>query len=206
MTTLYGRANAWNVRKVMFLIEDIGLRLERLDYGRGFTPTSTPDFLAMNPNGMVPVLKDGGTVIWESHTILRYLASKYAPDSYYPRAFDERARVDQWMDWQLAHIPQAILPLFFQHVLKSVSHDEQTLQNSEEACAKLFTILDSQLAKTGAFATGPDLTIADCALGVSVHRWLGMPIKRPCLNHVSRYYAALSERPSFQKAVNIGTP
>ncbi len=206
MITLYGRANAWNVRKVLFFIEEIGLPYERLDYGRGFAATNTPEFLAMNPMGMVPVLKDGPVTLWESHSILRYLASKYADERYYPRDLDKRAVVDQWLDWKLANVAPALRALFFHHFLKMPGFTEKELADSEAECAKLFTVLNGQLEKTGAFVTGPDMTVADCAVGMGVHRWLNLPLDRPVLPHVERYYRDLSERPAYQSTVLIGIP
>jgi glutathione S-transferase len=206
MITLYGRASAWNVRKVLFFTGEIGLPVERLDYGRGTTPTNTPDFLAMNPNAMVPVLKDDGLTAWESHTILRYLAAKYADESFYPKALERRALVDQWLDWKLGHISPPVRLLFFFHYLKSLIYGEKEAQAAEAESAKFFTILDGQLARTGAFVTGPDLTIADCALGMGVHRWLSLPLNHPKLDNVQRYYRELSERPAFRDSVLIGMP
>lgn len=206
MTTLYGRANAWNVRKVMFLAEEIGLELNRLDYGRGYTPTDTAEFLSLNPMGLVPVLKDGPTVLAESHTILRYLAAKYAAPSYYPSALDQRGVVDQWLDWKLGHVSPPVRLLFFHHYLKTPGISEDTVSEAEEESAKLFTVLDGQLARTGAYVAGEDLTIADCAVGMAVHRWLNLPLRRPELAHVQRYYGQLSGRPAFQKTILTGMP
>lgn len=205
MTTLYGRKDAWNVRKVLFLTEEIGLKVNRLDYGRGFAPTNTPEFLELNPNGMVPVLKDGPVTLWESHSILRYIAAKYAGETYYPRELDRRAMVDQWLDWKLGHISSPVRTLFFHHFLKAPGL-EPAAATAEADCNNLFTILDGQLAKTGAFVAGPDLTIADCALGMAVHRWLGLPLNRPALPQIDRYYKTLSERPAFQETILIGMP
>jgi glutathione S-transferase len=206
MITIYGRLTAWNVRKVLFFLEDVGIPYERLDYGRGFSPTNTPEFLALNPNAMVPVLVDGGTVIWESHTILRYLAAKNGPESYYPSALDRRAFADQWLDWKIAHVSPAMRPLFFRHFLKMGEFTDREVEEAEAECARLFTILDGQLGKTGAYVAGHDITIADSAIGMAVHRWLSLPLKRPALTHVDRYYEMLSRLPSYEKTVKIGMP
>jgi glutathione S-transferase len=197
---------AWNVRKVLFFLEDVGIPYERLDYGRGFSPTNTPEFLALNPNALVPVLADGSTVIWESHTILRYLAAKNGPESYYPSNLEHRAQADQWLDWKIAHISPALRPLFFRHFLKMGEFTDREVQEGETECAKLFTILNGQLGKTGAYVTGPDITIADSAIGMAVHRWLNLPLHRPALPHVERYYATLSRLPSYEKTIRIGMP
>jgi glutathione S-transferase len=206
MIKIYGRMSSWNVRKVLFLLEDIGLPYERLDYGRGFVPTNTPEFLALNPNAKIPVLADGGTVIWESHTILRYLAAKYGPESYYPLNLERRAMADQWLDWKIAHVSSAIGPLFFRHFLKMGEFTDREVEDAEANCAKLFPILDGQLGKTGAYVTGSDITIADSAIGMAVHRWLNLPLRRPAVPNIDRYYETLSRLPSYEKTVRIGMP
>lgn len=206
MIKIYGRANAWNVRKVTFLAEEINIPYERLDYGRGFQSTNTPEFLAMNPNGKVPVLADGDVVIWESHTILRYLAAKFGSDPLYPHDLAKRATLDQWLDWKISHVSPAILPLFFRHFLRMGDHTDHEVEAAEAECAKLFRVLDGQLAATGAYVAGADFTIADCAIGMAAHRWLNLPIKRPETPNIDRYYAELSRKPSFQKTVLIGMP
>jgi glutathione S-transferase len=206
MITIYGRATSWNVRKVLFFLEDVGLAYERLDYGRGFSPTNTPEFLALNPNGLVPVLADGDAVIWESHAILRYLAAKNGPESYYPSNLVHRAIADQWLDWKLAHVSPAMKPLFYRYFLKMGEFTGREMQEAEADCVKLFTILDGQLAKTGAYVAGPDITIADSAIGMAVHRWLNLPLTRPDLPNVARYYETLSRLPSYDKTVRIGMP
>jgi glutathione S-transferase len=206
MIKVYGRPTAWNVRKVLFFLEDTGLPYERIDYGRGFKPTNTPEFLALNPNGMVPVLVDGDAVIWESHTVLRYLAAKNGPASYYPAELRQRAAVDQWLDWKIAHISPAIRPLFFRHFLKMGEFTDREVAEGEAECAKLFTILDAQLGKTGGYVAAPNITIADSSLGMAVHRWLNLPLKRPDLPHIARYYETLSRMPAYEKTIRIGMP
>ncbi len=206
MITIYGRATAWNVRKVLFFLEDVGLPYERLDYGRGFSPTNTPEFLALNPNAMVPVLADGDVVIWESHAILRYLAAKYGPDSYFPANLARRAIVDQWLDWKIAQVSPALRPLFLRYFLKMGEFTGREVQEAETECAKLFTILNGQLAKTGAYAAGSNITIADSSIGMAVHRWLTLPLNRPSLPQIDRYYETLSRLPSYEKTIRIGMP
>jgi glutathione S-transferase len=206
MITLYGRPTAWNVRKVLFLLEDIGLPYERLDYGRGYQPTNTPEFLALNPNGLVPVVVDGDVVIWESHTVLRYVAARYGPPEYYPSEIRVRSSVDQWLDWKIAHISPAMRPLFFRHFLKMGEFTDREVAEGEAECAKLFTVLDGQLAKTGAYVAGSEITIADSAIGMAVHRWLNLPLQRRDVPHVERYYERLSRLPSYEKTIRIGMP
>jgi glutathione S-transferase len=190
----------------LFFLEEVGLPYERLDFGRGYTSTSTPEFLALNPNAMVPVLVDGDVTLSESHTILRYLAAKYGPASYYPTDLAQRAKVDQWLDWKLSNIPEPIRPLFFRHFLKMGEFTDHEVAKAEAECVKFFTILDQHLEKTGAYVAGPNLTIADCAVGMAAHRWLNLPLDRPELPSLARYYRTLSERPAYQKTILIGMP
>ncbi len=137
---------------------------------------------------------------------MRYIGAKYAPETYYPKDIEARARVDQWLDWKSAQIAPPMRPLFFTHVLNSTDFTPQQMAEAEADWAKYFTVLDGQLAKTGAFVTGPNMTIADAALGMAVHRFLNLPITRPDTPHVVQYYKMLSERPSYQKTVLIGLP
>ena len=76
MIQLLGRATSGNVQKVIFMLEELRLPYERKDYGKQFDNTTTPEYAALNPMKKVPTLVDGDTVVWQSNTILRYLANK----------------------------------------------------------------------------------------------------------------------------------
>src|SRR3712207_7572612 len=93
---ILGRANSFNVRKVLWLCDELGLPFVREDWGRGFTPTSRPEFLRLNPTAQVPVVLDGGLVLRESHAILRYLCLKHGTEALYPSPPEQRVRVEQW--------------------------------------------------------------------------------------------------------------
>jgi len=203
---IYGRPTAWNVRKVLFFLEDAGIPYRRVDFGREFRPTNTAEFLEWNPNGLVPVLRDEAFTLWESHAMLRYLAAKYGPEGYYPTDLAKRALVDQWLDWKLGHVSPALRVLFFRHFLKMGEFTDREVSEREAETNRLFAILDAQLAKTGAYVAGAEITIADSALGMAVHRWLNLPIRRPEFAEVARYYERLKKLPSFEKTVCIGIP
>lgn len=202
MITVYGRANSSNVRKVLWLLDELGVTFDRLDYGRGYQSTRTPEFLALNPNGLVPTIVDGDTVIWESHAILRYLAARYGPDSWYPAELGRRAIVEQWLDWQIAHVQGPMRDLFFGlHLDAAPENAPERIAKAAETTNQLFGILDQQLQKTGAYVAGAEPTIADCALGMMVHRWYALDVPRADLNAIKRYHDLLSTRPAFQKAI-----
>ena len=99
MLKVWGRATSSNVQKVMWLVGELELPHERVDVGGAFGGNDTPEFLAMNPNGLVPTVEDAGVVLWESHAIVRYLALKHAKGTICPDDLGARAMADRWMDW-----------------------------------------------------------------------------------------------------------
>ncbi len=203
MFTIYGRTNSSNVRKVLWLCGEIGRTdYTRLDYGRGFAPLDTPDYRALNPNLLVPTLVDGDVVVWESNAILRYLAAKFGPPEIYPPAPAARACVEQWLDWQLTTAVPGLRTLFFGlHIEDPVCAEPQTLETAQTEATQAMGILDARLAETEAFVAGDALTIADCALGVFVHRWfaLPLPLERAEFPALAAYYERLKQRPPFQE-------
>lgn len=196
MITIYGRANSSNVRKVLWLAEELGLGIDRRDYGRGHAPTDTPEFKALNPNAKVPVMDEDGFILWESHAILRYLAAKYGPE-WYPADLRARAIVDQWMDWLVIELQEPVRRIFFALHVKPGSDPEGMPQHEAES-ARACSVLDAQLQKTGAYVAGAQPTIADCAIGMMVHRWYYFDIQRPSLPALEAYYERLKARPAFQ--------
>ena len=201
MFTIYGRTNSSNVRKVLWLCAELGLDdYERLDYGRGFAPCDTPEYRKLNPNMLVPTLVDGDLVVWESNAILRYLAAKYGADEIYPAGLANRAIVEQWLEWQTTTSNIGIRDLFFALTLKRPAYMDHDVQaKSLVLASEAMRLLDAQLAATGAFVTGAALTIADCALGMFVHRWFVLPIERQEFPALAAYYERLKDRAPFQE-------
>jgi glutathione S-transferase len=196
---ILGRASSINVRKVLWTCAEIGLPFEREDWGIGFQPTSDPTFTALNPNALVPVVRDGDFVLWESNTICRWLASEQQRDDLLPRAPRDRALVERWMDWQATELNSAWRYAFYALVRNSAQHqDAKEIEASVAQWNRTMRLLDAQLKSTGAFAAGPRFTLADIVLGVSTHRWLSTPIERPTLPHVAAHHKRLCERPGFQ--------
>src|SRR5262249_24934777 len=111
MLKIWGRANSSNVQKVLWTCEEIGIAFERIDAGGAFGKTKEAAYLALNPNGLVPTIEDGKTVLWESNTIMRYLATTRGATRLYPTDPVERAFVERWMDWQLASLGPPMTPL-----------------------------------------------------------------------------------------------
>lgn len=202
MFTIYGRTNSSNVRKVLWLCEELGQTdFERHDYGRDFKPCSSPEYVALNPNKVVPTLVDGDLVLWESNTQLRYLSTKFDRKDLYPDDMVARAKVDMWLDWQLSTSLVGLRVLFQGlHVKDAAFTDPAGLEKALAHAKNTYSgILNDHLTKGSDYLAGDDLTIADCSLGMYVHRWFSLPIDRPDAPALSAYYERLKERAPYQK-------
>ncbi len=207
MLKILGKASSINVRKVLWVCAELKIAFEREDWGSGFRPTDTPEFLALNPNALVPVIRDGDFVLWESNSIIRYLATRYGGEALYPADAMKRARVDQWMDWQATDLNRSWSYAFLALVRHSPAH-----QASAEIAASIANwtrsmgILEGQLQATGAFVAGAQFSLADIPIGLSVNRWLSTPFEHPALPAISAYFNRLADRPGFVEYCRNGTP
>lgn len=207
MLRILGRAASINVRKVLWTCAEIGIPFEREDWGNGFKPTQDPAFLALNPNAMVPVIQDGDFTLWESNSIIRYLAARYGEPALYPSEAQARARIDQWIDWQASDLNTSWSYAFMSLVRQSPQHqDRHVLAAACAGWSRHMQILEGQLASTGAYVAGDAFSLADIAIGLSVNRWFETPFEHPLLPAVNDYYQRLSERPGFRLHGRNGTP
>jgi glutathione S-transferase len=188
---ILGKASSINVRKVLWACEEIGIAYTRADDG--------PE-LAQNPNGLVPVIVDGGFVLWESNSIIRYLANKSAAHALLPTEPRARAEVDRWIDWQATEFNSAWRYAFLAIVRRNPAfNDPRDIEASKKRWTRMVAILDGQLARTGPHVAGDAFTLADIPIGLSVNRWFMTPLERPVFANVEAYYERLSGRPAFLK-------
>ena len=207
MLKILGKPTSINVRKVLWLCEELALPCELETWGAGFRDPDTPEFRALNPNALVPVVIDGDAVLWESNTICRYLAGKHGRTDLLPTEPLARARIEQWMDWQGGDLNNAWRYAYMNLVRHSPAHpDAQAVAASAASWNRHMAILERQLEKAGGFVAGPVFTLADIGLGLSVNRWLMTPIERPALPHVQAYYERLATRPAFRRHGCNGHP
>ena len=207
MIKILGKAASINVRKVLWCCDELNLPFQREDWGSGFQPTQVPEFLALNPNALVPVIDDDGFVLWESNSIIRYLANRYGNDVLYSRHPQTRARTDQWMDWQATNLNNAWSYAFLSLVRNSPTHqDPQLLAASVAGWNKHIGILEQRLQATGAYVAGDSFTLADIPIGLSLNRWLATPLEHPDYPAVSAYFQRLNDRPGFIRHGYNGTP
>jgi glutathione S-transferase len=197
MIRVLGRQTSGNVQKVLFLLEELGLKYAREDYGRQFNNTNTDAYRKMNPNMKVPTLVDGDTVTWESNTILRYLAGLHAPQLAGTTPA-EKSEVERWMDWMLAALNAPYLAVFKDARKPAAERSADFAAQSADLVAQL-KILDGFLAGR-TFVALERLTLADIALAPVVKRCLEFPIERPQMTEVERWIKAIEARPAFAVA------
>jgi len=201
---IWGRANSVNVQKVLWCCDELGLPYDRIDAGLHHGRNNEPEYLAMNPNGRVPTLEDGDFVLWESNSILRYLAMEYGADkpSLYPAAPRVRASIDRWLDWALTTLQPAERNVFWGMVrTPAAERDMVAIQKGADACGALWRMLDTHLAGR-VYAEGEAFSLADIVLGAYCRRYLDLDgIQRPDLPNLGKWYAGIKQRPAFQRYV-----
>ncbi len=207
MLKTYGRANSINVRKVLWVADEIGVAYEREDWGRGFKPTDTPEFRRINPIGLVPAIDDDGFVLRESNTIVRYLAAKHGRTDLYPADIRGRARVEAWMDWGATDLYFGVRPVFLGLFLKQPAYaDPKQIETGAALWTTHMRHLEDHLAANGPYLMGSTFTIADIPVGLVVNRWFGVEFDKPELPAVSAYYDRLAERPAYRAHGRNGVP
>jgi glutathione S-transferase len=207
MLQILGKASSINVRKVLWTCAELGLPFEREDWGSGFKSTHTEEFLTLNPNAMVPVIKDDDLVLWESNSIIRYLAGRYGGEFLYPSELVARARIDQWIDWQASELNRSWSYAFTALVRHAPSHqDPKAIAQSSRDWARHIGILDQQLQATGGYVAGEQFSLADIPIGLSVNRWYETPLEHGEFAAVDAYYQRLSQRPAYLAYGRNGIP
>lgn len=199
MLKIWGRTNSINVQKVLWCCTELGLEYERIDAGMQFGVNSTPEYKAMNPNGLVPTVDDDGFILWESHAIVRYLSRKAGGGKLWPTEPRVCADADRWMEWYSTTLWVLLRPVFW--TLVRVAPEKRNMAEVEDNCKKLavnLAIADAQLAKSE-YIAGPVFSMGDIPLGVAAFRWFNLPIERPPLPHLDAWYARICARPAFQK-------
>jgi glutathione S-transferase len=203
MLRIWGRRNSFNVQKVMWLVGELGLDHEHINAGGAFGGLDDPQFLRMNPHGRIPVIDDDGVIVWESHSIIRYLSAKYASGSLWSEDAAERSLADRWMDWSLATLQRDFMDLFWGfYRTPEERRDLQTIATLVARCGEHFCLLDKHLADNQ-YLAGDKFTIADVPAGTSLYRYFELEIDRPVVPNVSRWYDSLKKRAAYQQHVMI---
>jgi len=199
MLKIWGRNTSVNVQKAMWAVGELGLAYERIDVGGSFGKNREPPYLAMNPNGLVPTLEEDGFVLWESNSIVRYLAAKYGAGTLEPADLRERARASSWMDWQLTVALPALTPVFWGLIrTPPEKRDHAAIEAGKAKTLAAMTILDAQLGKT-AFIAGEAFSMGDISVGAMAYRFRRLMPERPMLGNLERWFAKIEQRPAFKE-------
>jgi glutathione S-transferase len=188
----------------MWAVGELGIGHERIDAGGPFGGLDSDEFGEMNPNRRVPVIDDDGTVVWESHAIVRYLAAKYGSGSLWADDAGPRARSDMWMDWTTADLQPAFIGGVFWNFYRTPEPQRNwnVIRQGIARSAILFRMVDRQL-EGKAFIAGDTLTMGDIAVGAQLYRYYELEIDRPELPNVEGWYARLKDRPAYQEHVMV---
>ncbi len=210
MLNIWGRLSSINVRKVVWCAQELGLDFQRTEAGGPFGVVRTPDYLALNPNALVPLIDDGEgaerVLLWESNVIVRYLCAKHSPGKLYPEPLAARFDAERWMDWQQTTLNRASRSAFVQWVrTPPAERDAALIAQSVQSTEPLFALLDAQLASR-LFICGDQFTMADIPLGCEAHRWFGLPqaeYTRPAWPNVERWFGDLRTRTGARGVLDL---
>jgi glutathione S-transferase len=203
MLKIWGRVNSVNVKKALWAAEELGLKYQRIDAGMEHGVNTTPEYRRINPTGLVPTIEDDGFTLWESHTIVRYLAAKHGAGSLWPTDARARADVDRWMDWTHSFSREFQRPVFWPLVrTPPEKRDMKAIGEAVRKCGEMLGIVDAALAGRS-YLGGNQLTMGDVPLGCHVQLWMRLAIERPRQPNLEAWFARLCERPAYRRIVDI---
>lgn len=203
MLKIWGRKNSINVQKVLWACDEMGVPWERIDAGMAFGVNNTPEFLAMNPNGLVPVINDNGFILWESHAILRYLARKHGMGTLWPSDPQVAARADQWLDWYHCTLFPDMRPIFVNLVrTPAEKRNMQEVEARRKLVVNSMKILDHLLSRQP-YVAGDTFSMGDIPLGLATFRWYNMDVERPPTPNIDAWYERLTARPAMKPHLEL---
>lgn len=201
MITVWGRRNSVNVQKVLWALEELDVPYTRENVGGSFGGNRDPDFLAMNPMGLVPVIRDGDVTMFESNAILRYLCARYRAGVMRPKDHWSLAMAEQWMDWQQLVFAPAVTQVFINLVrTPPENRNAAAVAAGQRAAADALRIADSWLARHPWFA-GHEFSFGDMVMGAILWRYTGLDVERPETPNVTRWFDTVQRREAFRHAV-----
>ncbi|MBV9551330.1 MAG: glutathione S-transferase family protein [Alphaproteobacteria bacterium] len=202
MLKIWGRTTSSNVQKVLWTCSELGIAYDRVDHGGPFGGNRDPEYLKLNPNGLVPTVIDGDLVMWESNTICRYLCSTH-PDGekLYPRDPAARTHVERWMDWQLSVIG-APMGALLQGLIRSTpeTRDAAAIEAGRRRAIAGWEIVDDAVTAQP-YLAGQSLSLAEVVMGTHIYRWYNYPIERPEMPHLRQWYERFCNRLAFKNHI-----
>ena len=207
MLKILGRVTSINVRKALWVLDELGVAYEREDWGLPLRDPMVPAFLALNPNGQVPVLIEGDFVLWESIAIMGYLNQTHGGGALMPSDSRAQALAMQWVLWQnndmASHWGYPLRAI----IRKEPGFDDaRKLADNIAVWADKMAIIDAHLARSGAFVVGEQFSLADIAITLGLHRWFAIPFDHPPLPAAEAYYQTMLQRPTAKAWLTPQTP
>jgi glutathione S-transferase len=203
MLRIWGRISSINVRKVVWCAQELDIDFVRVDAGASFGLVNTPDYLAKNPNGQVPLLEEGAFSLWESNVIVRYLCAKDGEGLLYPDDLHARFNAERWMDWQQTTLNPAGRDAFVQLIRQPGGQiDQGKVAASLAATEPLLDLVDAHLAHQP-FMAGNDFTMADIPVACEIHRWRSLPVAHQSRAHLDAWYQRMLERPASRGVLDL---
>src|SRR5579884_3568056 len=198
MLKIWGRTTSSNVQKVLWCCAELGIEYERVDWGGPFGGNRDPEYLKINPNGLVPTVIDGDLVMWESNSICRYLAATRGGERLYPRDPAARTHVERWMDWQLSVVGPPLGQLLFGLIrTKPEARNQAEIEAARRRALAAWEIVEDEIANRP-YLAGDELTLAEIVLGTQIYRWFTFPLERPTLPALRAWYDRMRQRPGFK--------
>jgi len=198
---IHGRHTSYNVQKVLWLADELGLAYSHEEVGGRFGRNDTAEYLALNPSGKVPVLRDKQRIIWESNTIIRYLADQYSDGHWISSEPYERSQTDRWLDWSIDRFEKAFVGVFWGYYrTPRESRNQAAIKASVSDCESCLELLSNQLANQH-YVVGNHPSVADVATGVFLHRLNAIDLAISMPDNINQWYERLSERPGYRRWV-----
>jgi glutathione S-transferase len=203
MIRVWGRRSSVNVQKVLWTLAELNIPFTRETVGGSFGGNRDPDFLRMNPNGLIPVILDGDVTMYESNAIVRYLSAKYRAGEMRPADHRSLAWAEQWMDWQQLTFAPPVSTMFWNNVrLPALKRNAAAVAEAEKAAIAALHIADNHLAQHDWFA-GERFSFGDIVMGAMFWRYLGLDCAKPEVPHVQEWFEALKRREPYKAWVMV---
>lgn len=206
MMRVLGRKTSINVRKVLWAAGELGLAYQHEDWGMPLRDPKVPEFLALNPNGVVPVLIEDGFVLWESIAIMVYL-NHGAGGKLLLGDARAQAHAMQWVLWQNNEMGSNWVYPLMSIIRKAPGFDDpQKLADNIAAWAQKMDIIEAHLAKGGEFVAGDAFSLADISITLGLHRWFAIPFDHKPMPASQAYYERMKARPAAAEWLTDAMP
>jgi glutathione S-transferase len=198
MMRIWGRKAAFNVQKVLWCADELQLSYQQIDAGQHYGVVRDPDFLAMNPNGRIPVIETDGFVLWESNAIVRYLCCRDPSHRLAGATAEEVADADRWMDWMATTA--------YYHAFRNYYLFHARTPEADKTAERTHTVLTDVIGHMRVLdqhLRGRDVmcrdrfSMADIPIGVMVDKWVRIDRGLSGLDNIARYHQTLLKRPAF---------